>query len=150
MCIVSAGKANFIKNTETQSGAITLTKSYLTSWPVETKRFQIAVTKRGRYGWNSSSYFWAYRAALSHICDFSSSTRPASSSSYRDVQADRRWFDRQANQFCSTEEVKSIEWVKTNNNSHLFVKAYYPKSEGHENLSSRFPCCLQKTLEDPA
>lgn len=44
-----------------------LTKSYLTSWPVETKRLQIAVTKLGRYGWNSSSYFCAYRAALSHI-----------------------------------------------------------------------------------
>lgn len=36
-----------------------LTRSYLTSWPVETKRLQIAVTKLGRNGWNSSSYFWA-------------------------------------------------------------------------------------------
>lgn len=34
-------------------------------------------------------------------------------------------------------------------NAHLFVKVYYPKSVGRGNWSSRFPYCLQKTLEGP-
>lgn len=32
---------------------------------------------------------------------------------------------------------------------HQSVKVCYPKSAGRGNWSSRFPCCLQKTQEDP-
>ena len=59
-----------------------LTRSYLTCWPVLTSRPQMAVTKPGKYGANSSSYFWAYRATLSHTWDLTCSSRPASSSSF--------------------------------------------------------------------
>lgn len=61
---------------------ISLTSSYLTCSPVEIRRFQMAVTKAGNWGENSSSYFWAYSATLSQIWDFTCSNRPASSSSF--------------------------------------------------------------------